>query len=728
MQYIVPTERLQKSNAGLSPGGECLMLTMTRREVLAMAAMGALLRRNAGGQQVKPSIIYRDYSRCLPDYLRELAGQAYESRNRALSGLTTPVVLRERQQWVTETFWTLVGGMPERTSLNARVVGTLERPGYRVEKVVYESQPNFHISGNLYIPTVGHPPFPGVLYQMGHTLNGKGDATYQLCCQTLAGLGYLVLAFDPMGQGERTYYPGPVPSRSRLGADEEHTFPGRQMLLKGITSTRLQTWDAVRSLDYLASHPLVDPKRLASTGQSGGGTTTMFLAAVDERLAAAVVSCGNTENVACANFNPPGATDDAEQDLVGSGPVGFDRWDLLYPIAPKPLLVMVSQRDFFGTYSPNYLTSGIEEFEKLQRIYRTLGYADRIAWFGTPLPHGFSYNLRMQMYNWFARWLKGESEPVSEEPVVKAESEETLFVSATGSMVQSFHGETPFTLNRKRNLKKTPADLGRLLNLDDPPAAAGLTTVGHASYHKSLVDAVEFPSAPNVWVPAWLYQPKVTDLSKPLVILLEPGGRNAWRESGLYNQLATGGCVVCAPDLRGIGDMTPEFSRGAARHARPHNSEEDYAWSALILGKPLAGQRVTDILAVIRGLRARSEFANRPVILAARGVLTVPAQFAAALEPAVGNLYLAEGLISFQSIVDTEVYKYPFGNFVPNLLAHTDLPELTVSLAPRRVTIAGAVDAAGNRMAVESVRSEFSAASHIRVLPEPGWSPSDILS
>ena len=136
--------------------------------------------------------------------------------------------------------------MPERTPLNARVVGTLERPGYRVEKGVYESQPNFHISGNLYIPTVGHPPFPGVLYQMGHTLNGKGDATYQRCCQTLAGLGYLVLAFDPMGQGERTYYPGPVPSRSRLGADEEHTFPGRQMLLKGITSTRLQTWDAVR--------------------------------------------------------------------------------------------------------------------------------------------------------------------------------------------------------------------------------------------------------------------------------------------------------------------------------------------------------------------------------------------------------------------------------------------------------------------------------------------------
>jgi dienelactone hydrolase len=700
----------------------------SRREILTVAAMGALLRRDAGAQQGTATIMYRDYSRCLPDYLRDLAERAYQSRNRAISNLTTPAAIRERQPWVTESFWTLVGGMPERTPLNARTVGMFERPKYRVEKVVYESQPNFHISGTLYIPTVGRPPFPGVLYQMGHTTNGKGDGTYQLCCQTLAGLGYLVLGFDPMGQGERTYYPGRKPSLSRLGADEEHTFPGRQMLLKGITSTRLQTWDAVRSLDYLASHPLVDPKRLASTGQSGGGTTTMLLAAVDDRLAAAVVSCGNTENVACANFNPPGSTDDGEQNLVASAPAGFDRWDLLYPIAPKPLLVMVSQRDFFGTYSPNYLTSGTEEFQKLQRVYRTLGHPDRIAWFGTPLPHGFSFDLRMQMYNWLARWLKGESQAVSGEPLVQAETEETLFVSANGSVVQSFHGETPFTLNRKRSLSKTPADIARLLGVDRSAAGASAITVGRASYHQTLVEAVEFPAAPKVWVPAWLYQPKTADPSKALVIVLEPGGRNAWHESGLYNRMAAEGYIVCAPDLRGIGDMTPEFSRGAARHAGPHNSEEEYAWSALVLGKPLAGQRVTDILSIVRGLRVRADFGRRRVILAALGILTVPAQFAAALEPAIDSLYLADGLISFRSIVETEVYKYPFGNFVPNLLAHTDLPELTASLAPRRVTLAGAIDGAGNRMAADALRAELSSASNIRVLPEPGWSPSDILS
>jgi hypothetical protein len=239
---------------------------------------------------------------------------------------------------------------------------------------------------------------------------------------------------------------------------------------------------------------------------------------------------------------------------------------------------------------------------------------------------------------------------------------------------------------------------------------------------------VEFPAAPKVWVPAWLYQPKASDASKPLVVLLEPGGRNAWHEGEMYNQIATQGCVVCTPDLRGIGDMTPEFSRGAARHARPHNSEEDYAWSSLIFGKPLAGQRVTDILSIVKGLRSRPEFAGRRVVVAARGVLTVPALFAASLEPAIESLYLAGGLISFRSIVETEVYKYPFGNFVASLLAHTDLPELTVSLAPRRVTLAGMVDGAGNRLPVEAVRAEFPGASHVRVQAEPAWSPSEILS
>src|SRR5262245_59314300 len=439
-----------------------------RREFLALTAAGALLKRSAAAQTADPRGRYRDSARCSPDLLSDLREAAYKPRNIEIARLTTPAAIRARQQWVRGTCCGLVGGMPERTPLNPRTVGSFDRAGYRLEKVVYESQPGFHVAANLYIPTAGQPPYPGVLFQMGHSPNGKAYGPYQQCCQGLARLGYVVLAFDPMGQGERTYYPGSSPSRSRLGADEEHTYPGRQMILKGITSTRLQTWDSMRSLDYLASHPLVDPHRLASTGQSGGGTTTMLLAAVDDRLAAAAPCCGNTENVACANFIPPGATDDAEQDLIASGPVGFDRWDLLYPLAPRPLLVLVSERDFFGTYSPNYIASGTEEFRRLRAVYETLGHADRLAWHGSPLPHGLSYEMRLRIYSWLGRWLKGESEPVTVEPETAPEPDGALYVSESGSVVRSFQGATPFTLIQKHAARKRPADLATLLGVEEP--------------------------------------------------------------------------------------------------------------------------------------------------------------------------------------------------------------------------------------------------------------------
>jgi dienelactone hydrolase len=688
----------------------------TRRELLALMACGSALR-HAGAQ----SKLYRDYSRCLPDFLRDVADLSYRARNREIAKLTSPGAVRARQQWVSETFWRIVGAPPERTPLNARVTGSFEREGYRVEKLVYESQPNFRVTANLYIPTRGEPPFPGVLFQMGHTTNGKAGDLYQRCCQGLARLGYLVLGFDPMGQGERIYYPEPGGARSRFGPDEEHTYPGRQMLLKGISSTRLQTWDAVRSLDYLAGHPLVDPARLASTGQSGGGTNTMLLAAIDSRLTAAAVSCGNTENVVCANFDPPGATDDAEQDLVGSAPLGFDRWDLLYPLAPKPLQIQVSSRDFFGTYSPNYIDSGIEEFQKLRKVYATLGHPDHIAWFATPLPHGLAYDMRIQIYNWFQRWLKKDGKPVSEEPATSPEEDATLLVSAA-----RIRGETPFTLNRKHAVTRTPAKLDDLLGLT-APLTPNITTVDRAHYRGTSIEAVEFATAPKVWAPAWLFDAGTRDGSRPLVIVLEPAGRNAWHEGELYDSLASAGCVVCAPDLRNTGDLVPEFSRGAAQHARPHNSDEDYAWSGFILGRSLLGQKVTDLLAVIRGLRTRPELRSRRVLVAARGTATPVAQFAAALEPSIETLYLAGGLVSYQRIVDSEAYTHPLGNFVPNILRHTDLPDLARSIAPRRVILAGAVDAAGVKLPAGVVRESYGNPANVEVRESAAFTAAAIL-
>src|SRR5574340_1138379 len=208
---------------------------MTRRTFCSITAVGA-----CAPELFAAPLRYRNYSRCLPDYLRALARQAYERRNRELAALRTAETVRRRQRWVAETFWKLAGGMPERTPLNTRVTGSFERAGYRIEKIIYESRPSLHVPANLYIPTGGKAPYPAVLFQMGHSTNGKAAGLYQKCCQGLARLGFVVLAFDPMGQGERIYYPASGPSRSRLpgGADDEHTVPGKQMLLIGDSSAR----------------------------------------------------------------------------------------------------------------------------------------------------------------------------------------------------------------------------------------------------------------------------------------------------------------------------------------------------------------------------------------------------------------------------------------------------------------------------------------------------------
>ncbi len=695
--------------------------------LLAQATRG---RAEAGPGQPFPGAAYRQYSRCLPDYLRGLAASARQTREAALAKLTTPAAIQQRQRWVRQTLIELIGSLPERTNLNAKTVGSFDRAGYRVERLVYESRPGFHVPANLYIPE-GKPPFPAVLFQLGHSGNGKAYDSYQRACQGLVKLGFLVLSFDPMGQGERIYYPGVPGQRTRLegGADGEHTVPGRQMLLTGTTSTQMQLWDAIRSLDYLASHPLADSTRLASTGQSGGATLTMLICAVDDRLKTAAVFSGNTENVACRNFLPPGSTDDAEQDFVGSGPLGFDRWDLFYPFAPKPLLISVSDKDSFGTYSPNYVSDGWEEYQKLAAVYKTMGAAGALKWADTPLPHGLSYDSRLQMYNWMLRHLKGDAKEISQEPAVAPEPDSALLVTPDASVVSTFGGATPFSLTRQRAAaiapSRTPVSLDKLLRLERPVASPPVSLRKVPSARGVTIEALEVASVAGVVLPAWVFHPRREAGQGTVLLLLHPGGRNrAWHEGELCHSLALEGVTVCAADVRGIGDMAPEFSPGAPGYMREHQEEENYAWGSLILGRPLLGQRTTDVLALARALRTGPGGTGRRLVVAAYGAMAVPALCAARLDSGIERLYLAAGLSSFRSLVETEDYRHSLADFLPGILGQTDLPELVAQLAPRKVVIGGAVDAAGKPHTLEAGRTIYAAAlqrGHVELRAEPGW-------
>jgi hypothetical protein len=330
-----------------------------------------------------------------------------------------------------------------------------------------------------------------------------------------------------------------------------------------------------------------------------------------------------------------------------------------------------------------------------------LGARSEIEYFEEPLPHGLSYPMRMAIYNWFEAHLRRAGRGVEEEPPTNPEAEETLWCGKTGTAVRDFSGTSPARLvaERARSIR-TPqqsGDLRALLGMDPVPSEAKLDICGRTRYRNCDVLAVEVRTAGPVWCPAWLFLPK-HDWDR-LLLVIEPNGRNAaWPEGGRYDQLATAGIAVCAPDVRGAGDLQGQFPPGAVGYARGHASEEEYAWASLILGRSLLGQRTTDIMAYA-GAVARA-YPRARLVVAARERMTVPALCAAALTPQISKLYLAGGLPSWRSVAEDENQTCPVANIVPGALAVADLPEIARSLAPRRVAAGGSWDAAALQEAV----------------------------
>ena len=389
-----------------------------------------------------------DYSHDLERYLVRLSNDARDRRKRIIGAISTRQHVLDRREAVVRELWTMLGGPLERGPLNPRVTGVVERPGYRIEKLTFESRPRLYVTANLYIPP-GAGRRPAILGPLGHSRNGKAWPSYQKLFSNLARKGYVVLAYDPFGQGERIEYPGARTGESALGGGtSEHEHAGRRLILVGANFGLFRAWDGIRAIDYLISRPEVDPERLGCCGQSGGGTMTQFLAALDDRIRVAVVSEGNTENLAHENVEPPGSADDAEQNIVPALERGIDRADLLYAFAPKPLLMTVTLHDAGHTYSPEYVASGLDLLGEYKQVYGLLGAADRVALQATTQQHGYVYEMRRATYAWFNRWFDMRDADDNETSQA-VEPEETLLVTPTGFVVTSFGGETALSLTRQ---------------------------------------------------------------------------------------------------------------------------------------------------------------------------------------------------------------------------------------------------------------------------------------
>src|SRR5262245_30085863 len=222
--------------------------------ILALLMVGLLSTRALGQDETSKTKDDADPRKMLHNHLLAEAQKHFDARREVIANLKTPDDIKKRQEYLRGKFLEALGGFPEKTPLNAKVVGTMKATGVRVEKVIYESRPQHHVTANFYVPD-GKGPFPGVLVPCGHSANGKAAEAYQRVCILLAQHGMAVLCYDPIGQGERSQLLDKMGKPAIAGSTSEHTMVGVGALLVGQSTATYRIWDGIRSLDYLASRP-----------------------------------------------------------------------------------------------------------------------------------------------------------------------------------------------------------------------------------------------------------------------------------------------------------------------------------------------------------------------------------------------------------------------------------------------------------------------------------------
>ncbi len=281
--------------------------------------------------------------------------------------------------------------MPARTPLHPQVFGKIDRDGYSVEKVYLETLPGFYLGGNLYRPLGrGKGPFPGVLNPHGHWSNGRladtKDGSIPARCISFARQGMVAFSYDMVGYNDTQF------AKDAKGTARGHRqFATNQVnQLWSISLMGLQTWDSIRALDFLASLPDVDPKRLACTGESGGGTQTFMLGSIEDRLAAQapVVMVSHTMQGGCLCENAPGLR------------VEYSNMELAAAAAPRPQLLVAAT----GDWTKDTLTV---EGPSIAGIYQLLNARDRFDFVQFDFGHNYNQTSREAVYAWFDRWLLG---------------------------------------------------------------------------------------------------------------------------------------------------------------------------------------------------------------------------------------------------------------------------------------------------------------------------------
>ncbi|WP_345052194.1 hypothetical protein [Hymenobacter glaciei] len=589
----------------------------------------------------------------------------------------------------------VLGPLPARTPLQAQVVGQLARPGFRIEKIIYESTPHHHVTANLYVPD-GPGRWPTVLFPCGHENEAKATVSYQQTAMLFATHGFAVLVPDPVSQGERLQLTDAAGKPLARGGTTEHTLLNAQAALVGCSLPAAELWDNIRGLDYLATRPDVDTARFGCLGNSGGATQTAYLLASEPRLKVAAlcsyVAAGER------NLELTGPADGCVM-LPNAGRLGLDIADWPIAFAPKPLLLLAGRYDFVD------YTSIETAHAEIGCVYQALGQPQWHDLFTVDDGHGISKPKREAAVAFFLRWLKGEvpAGPITE-GLLPISTARELQCTATGQVNTRFADEVNLaafyqaeaqrlatsrpTLNA-HNLSKRIVGVVEDRAMRDLFDGKNNKTLPHFEaelrdtlrrggllFRKLIVLRDQFPPLPVLRLDA----PTARKTGRVLICFSDAGkaalaDSTAWLRSQLKHY-----DVVLLADLRGQGETADP---AAALDPKYYNREYRPALVSLHLGQPLLYQRVADAMQLAR-YASDTTPGNRFIDLYASGTSAeLVALHVAACTPRVARVRVRSLPPSWLEMLAQPTVHDVYSNAVPGVLLHYDVPELVHMLGVR---------------------------------------------
>ncbi len=619
------------------------------------------------------------YQHIVHDYYIERLRAAAAERQHTLRSLRTRAQALRYRDAARRAIARAFAPRPRKTPLNARIVGCVDQRHYRIEKILFESRPGSLVSAHLYLPKKDGP-FPAVLGTCGHDAAGIQAGIYQAFCQRLARAGFAVLIYDPVNQGERDQY-WHLPDRSAVAScTHAHNMMGKQLELVGEFFGAWRVWDGVRALDYLLARPEVDSTRVGLTGNSGGGTVSTWLWALDERITMVAPSCFVTTFLHNLENELPADSEQYPPGVIGAG---LDMADFLIARAPAPTLLLGQHYDFFDR-------RGLRQaFSDVARFYDLLGAprSHRDLFIG-PQGHGFSRHNQEAMVTFFAQHAQLDRPPrlrqtVALDASVLNTTPDGNTVAAGAEPIYAWIGRRADELAQRRSShtkEQMAKRLRALLHLPQrsrtphyralrPQRIEGATCARYAVeseanvraiLHKRLADAA---------------RGHTLDIERHVQLYL-PHMRAAVELASVLPGVAP----IYGLDPRGLGESLPDD--GDFFH--PYGMDYMFHGHALLLGESYLGRRVHDALATLDLLAAEGA---RTIDLHGRGQGALIALCAGLLHKSSGAVTLYNAPLSYAAWCHAPLVAWPAANVLRDALRYFDLPDLYRALGNRLTLI-----------------------------------------